>query len=450
MHLRILLVICVFAGPLRAAGAPRLTPWFSNSYAIVVGVNTYTNSTWPRLNYAVNDAVGIAEYLSTQGFEVISLIESNATRQAIVSAIEDQLAAKLTANDRVLVFFAGHGATRSLGGEDRGYLVPYDGTDAFASLITMHQIRDWSSAMSAAKHQMFILDACFGGLIAMRGSTVDPRTPNYVDDITTRRARQVLTAGGANQRVADGGPNGHSLFTGQLLRALNEGTGDQNGDGFITFTELAGYIQPAASQYNQTPGNSELAGHEQGDFIFTSSSRKRVGSGANGRDSALGGYRSGGDVYKFLKAGKQSFAQMKYDDALSHFKQAAELGNAEAMAFLGKMHWDGLGTATDREKGTEWLLAGAERGDVLAMKSLVTIYSVDDQLNADPALVKRWRNPLEAERWKVAVVEAEMWKRDIVLVDPSGMAGKGDPKIPAANVIVKPLPPTNLRIVPSK
>ena len=101
-------------------------------------------------------------------------------------------------------------------------IVPYDGTDAYGSLISMDEIRNWSGVMSAAKHQMFVLDACFGGLIATRGSTVDPRTPDYVEAVTKRRSRQILTAGGANQKVADGGPNGHSLFTGQLLKALSD------------------------------------------------------------------------------------------------------------------------------------------------------------------------------------------------------------------------------------
>ena len=134
----------------------------------------------------------------TQGFETIELFDSKATKQAIVSAVEDQVAGKLTANDRVFFFFAGHGSTRTLGEGERGYLVPYDATGACATLIPMNQIRDWSSAMSGAKHHMFV-DACFGGLVAMRGSTMNPRTPNYVDEVTRRRARQVLTAGGANR-----------------------------------------------------------------------------------------------------------------------------------------------------------------------------------------------------------------------------------------------------------
>jgi uncharacterized caspase-like protein len=56
----------------------------------------------------------------------------------------------------------------------------------------------------------------------------------------------MLTAGGADQQVADAGPNGHSVFTWVLLQAL-AGKGDLNGDGLITGTELAAYVAPAVS-----------------------------------------------------------------------------------------------------------------------------------------------------------------------------------------------------------
>lgn len=437
MRLKILLVICTFAWQFRGSVASVQASLFSNSCAIVVGVNTYASSTWPHLNYAVKDANGMAEFLRTQGFEVIKLVDSNATKQAIVSAVEDQLAGKLALNDRVLFFFAGHGTTRSLGDQSRGYLVPYDGTDSFATLITMNEIRDFSSAMSMAKHQLFILDACFGGLIATRGSTVDPRTPNYVDEITTRRARQVLTAGGANQRVMDSGPGGHSLFTGQLLKALQEGMADRNGDGIITFTELASYIQAAASQYNQTPGVTELPGHEQGDFIFADLSRKTLGPELSDRT-----FRSSVDVYTFLKTGKRLFSQKLYDKAIEQFQKAAEMGNAEAMAYLGKLYFDGLGTQTNEPKAIGWLKAGAEKGDTIAMQSLIHIY-----LPHAGSPVTTLPDPVEVNRWESALKEAEKSKLETILVDPSNMAGKDEPHIPAKDVIAAPpLPPTNLRV----
>jgi uncharacterized caspase-like protein len=280
---------------------------FAKSYAIVVGIDTYSHSKWQKLSYAVKDADGIAKYLRSQGFEVRELREGAATRQAIVSAVEDYLAPRVTARDRVLFFFAGHGVTRLAGDEQRGYLVPFDATDSFASLLPMSQLRDFSSTISIARHQLFVLDACFGGLVVTRAGTVDPRTPNYIDEVTKRRARQVLTAGGANQRVADGGPDGHSLFTGQLLKALREGLADTNGDGYITFSELSSYIQVAASHYNQTPGVSALAGHEQGEFVFLNTTRKLGREGPKeSRDAASSAWRSEDvdEVYLLLKIGQ--------------------------------------------------------------------------------------------------------------------------------------------------
>jgi tetratricopeptide (TPR) repeat protein len=80
--------------------------------------------------------------------------------------------------------------------------------------------------------------------------------------------RQMLTAGGADQMVADGGPNGHSMFSWTLLQALG-GKADLNGDGLITATELAAYVAPAvASVSQQTPAFGSLPGSEGGEFVF--------------------------------------------------------------------------------------------------------------------------------------------------------------------------------------
>jgi hypothetical protein len=78
----------------------------------------------------------------------------------------------------------------------------------------------------------------------------------------------MFTAGGADQQVADSGPNGHSVFTWTLLQGL-DGRADLNGDGVITATELAAYVTPAVSALShQTPAFGSLPGGEGGDFIF--------------------------------------------------------------------------------------------------------------------------------------------------------------------------------------
>src|SRR5207248_2687687 len=81
-------------------------------------------------------------------------------------------------------------------------------------------------------------------------------------------ARQMLTAGGADEEVADNGPNGHSVFTWTLLQGL-EGRADLNSDGFISAAELAAYVGPGVSALShQTPAFGNLPGSEGGEFIF--------------------------------------------------------------------------------------------------------------------------------------------------------------------------------------
>jgi hypothetical protein len=432
---RIVLGVGLGAAALSSAFAQHSNRFFDNSYAVVIGIDTYAHPKWPKLNYAVKDAQGFAKFLKSQGFTVIELYERQATKEAIVSAIEDKLIPKLTENDRVIVFFAGHGDTRLLGNLERGYLVPAGGTDSYGSLIPVTQLHDLSSAMSVARHQLFILDSCFGGLAAMRSgaSTIDPRTPNYVYEVTRRRARQLLTAGGANQRVRDGGPDGHSYFTGQLLKALNEGIADKNGDGYITFTELSSYIQVAASSYNQTPGTDYLAGHEQGDYLFVNPNyRFGAATSMSGKPASKGTT----DVYELLRAGKQAFLNKKYQEARPLLLRAAELGNAEAMVFLTKLFWEGWGTAMDREAALNWLRKAAERGHVGAMQNLEELYSQDGpfyDLN-------------ESRRWATTRKEAQRLEVSLSIVDPSGKAGRGEPVIPSDATRVRLAPPTNLRI----
>jgi hypothetical protein len=245
-----------------------ITSFYTNSYALVIGIDMYPASAWKKLSYAVKDAYGIAEYLARQGFQVISLYNQQATKEAIIYQMQNVLARRVGRNDRILVFFAGHGYTERLGDKDYGYIVPYDGKSDSSSYLSMEELHALSRKMDNAKHQLFIMDACYGGLLGLRSGALDANRPYYLEEITRRKARQILTAGGANQQVVDGGPGRHSLFTGQLLKALQEGLGDLNGDGYITFSELASYLIRAAANTYQTPGSGTLPGHELGEFLF--------------------------------------------------------------------------------------------------------------------------------------------------------------------------------------
>jgi formylglycine-generating enzyme required for sulfatase activity len=244
--------------------------FYSQKYAVVVGVDKYPHVNFADLNYARKDAEGVARILRTLGFQVYPLYDADATKEKIISLLEDQLAPRLTNGDAVLFFFAGHGTTRRLANQDWGYIVPCNGTEKAASYISMEEIRTLSEKMGTARHQVFIMDCCYGGQLGSRGDKVPENIPHYLQDVSTRVARQILTAGGKNQRVMDGGPSGHSVFTGYFIKAITEGLADINSDGWITFCELVTFIQSAATRPNQTPGWGTMPGHELGEFLWKS------------------------------------------------------------------------------------------------------------------------------------------------------------------------------------
>jgi peptidoglycan/xylan/chitin deacetylase (PgdA/CDA1 family) len=244
-------------------------PLYRESWAVVVGIDKYQH--WPALAYAVNDAKAIREVLIRRyrfaPDHVTMLLDGEATRERILAAIGDRLTdpGRVKKDDRVFVFFAGHGTTRKLpSGKALGYLVPVDADleNYQSQAISMTNFQDASDAIPA-RHLFLVTDACYSGLALTRGGP-----QQYLREVTGRVARQVLTAGGADETVADNGPNGHSIFTWTLLQGL-EGRADLSGDGFITASELAAYVGPLVSQVSrQTPAFGSLPGSEGGEFVF--------------------------------------------------------------------------------------------------------------------------------------------------------------------------------------
>jgi len=260
-------------GQAETAEPPAAVQPYHDSWAAIIGIDDYAN--WQKLQYATHDAQAVKDLLiqkySFRPDHIFTLLNGEATRQNILSLLGDKLADanKVQREDRVLVFYAGHGATRKLAsGRELGYIIPVDAdlTNFEGRAISMTNFQDISEAIPA-KHLLFVMDSCYSGLALTRGGGTPP-SQNYLNEISRREARQMFTAGGADQQVADNGPNGHSVFTWTLLQGL-DGRADLNGDGVITATELAAYVAPAVSALShQTPAFGNLPGSEGGDFIF--------------------------------------------------------------------------------------------------------------------------------------------------------------------------------------
>lgn len=244
-------------------------PKYKNSWAIVIGINSYTHA--PPLGYARQDAEAVAKVAVEQlGFPLANvklLLDSDATRGAITSEFLRLASDSTGRDDRVLVFFAGHGLTKKGRRGEVGYLVPVDGQPSDLSTLIRWDELTRNSDLIAAKHILFVMDACYGGTAITRA--LAPGSQRFLKDMLQRYSRQVLTAGKADEVVADsGGPRvGHSIFTGHFLDAL-EGKA-ATGDGVISANAVMAYVYHNVSKdinSHQSPHYGFLDG--DGDFIF--------------------------------------------------------------------------------------------------------------------------------------------------------------------------------------
>lgn len=249
-----------------------LQPRYGKSHALVIGINDYQKVC--PLGYAVQDAEGVYNVLIGKlGFDknsVTLLKDKDATRQGILDAYTAFCRTGTEPDDRLLVFFAGHGHTEHGPHGDIGYLVPVDSAPSqLSSLICWDELVR-NAKLISAKHVFFIMDACYSGLMLMRSVPVGTR--RFLEDVLRRHVRQALTAGKADQQVADsGGPRpGHSVFTGHLLDALEGGA---YSDDTLTASGVMAYVYDKVSrdqESSQTPHCGILDG--DGDFIFVPTS----------------------------------------------------------------------------------------------------------------------------------------------------------------------------------
>lgn len=242
-------------------------PRYSGSRALVIGINTYENVS--PLSYAVNDAQEFADILREKldfpQENITCLLDENATRVKIEAAYFD-LVTKAEVDDRIIFFFAGHGHTVSGLHGEKGFLIPHDAGSSISTYIPWDYLTQ-NAELIHAKHMLFIMDACYGGLALTRN--IQSGSTRFVKDMLRRLSRQVLTAGKADEVVSDaGGPlPHHSVFSGHLLEGLS-GKAATN-DGIITASGLMAYVYGKVArdaQSNQTPHYGHFDG--DGDMIL--------------------------------------------------------------------------------------------------------------------------------------------------------------------------------------
>ena len=246
----------------------------------VIGIDRY--AAWPELHNAVSDARGALALFTRLGFEPAGepLLDQAATAEALRHLVTDDLA-RLGPQDSLVLFFAGHGFTRThhLANADikTGYIIPADADDVTGRASTWVRLDAWLSdvARLPARHILVILDACHSGValdavIKWRGLGGDP-PDEPLAELRARQSRRVITSALEDQRALDSGPvPGHSLFTGCLIEALTGGLA-RDGKRETTGSELGQYVQRRVATFpgsQQTPDFGTLEWDDRGELVL--------------------------------------------------------------------------------------------------------------------------------------------------------------------------------------
>lgn len=242
-------------------------PYYGQSWAVIIGINRYQSPMVPRLNFAVADARAVADALPGLGFskeKTIVLENNQATKAAIERALYGSIG-QMGKEDRLFVFFAGHGEEQTIRGGKEGYLLPFDADPGNLPLtaIPMTEVAQIGRRLPT-KHVLFALDNCFSGYATKRGAGASVEGA-LLTVLTNEPVVQILTAGTQGQSAVEEG--GHGIFTKHLLKGL-EGWADPDGGG-LTALKLATFIQERVIRESfgkQTPQYGKLEG--EGEFLF--------------------------------------------------------------------------------------------------------------------------------------------------------------------------------------
>lgn len=228
------------------------------SYALVIGIAKYKNlPDSAQLAYPNRDAQDIyTTLISAEGGQfpaenVHELIDEKATIANIRHELEVWLPSVTKDDDRVLIYFAGHGFVS----RGEAYLASYD-IDLHNIATSAYPMTDLGQDIGGkikGKWKVLITDACHSGAITPESD----RAQVSQTLLDLQKSLFSLTASRDREQSfeSENWGGGHGIFTYYVVKGL-EGEADTNGDGVVSADELAEYVHTnvrLATQEQQNP-----------------------------------------------------------------------------------------------------------------------------------------------------------------------------------------------------
>jgi formylglycine-generating enzyme required for sulfatase activity len=288
-------------------------------YAIIVGINQYSDPGLVSLAKAQNDAGDLAAALKRLGgYRVISLMTGDKaysdaffpSKAKIIGQVE-AMADSLGPDDQVLFFFSGHGVNDAKTGDS--YLLPIDvqAKDPVASGVNLQKDILVKFTNAGVRHVVALVDACQKTVYKDKGMR-----PTGVDQVRTVSDAVVITATGAGKASYEDPQGSNGLFTKGILAAL-QGEADANRDGVVSVEELEQFLPRTVADYALASGISQKpavfdmgSGAKQPPLVRVALARP-AGNGGNGSGSQGTGAAGANGSSPAAPTAKAQFVQFK-------------------------------------------------------------------------------------------------------------------------------------------
>lgn len=226
-------------------------------YALLVASATYSEPKFQRLRAPAHDVAALARVLRNPeigGFDVSTLVDEQSS--AVSEQIEGFFADR-NRDDLLLLYFSCHGVKDAAG---RLHFATTNtrfdrlGSTGISSAWVNEQLD-----RSLSRRIVLLLDCCYSGAYA-RGLAPRADEAVHVVERFQGRGRAIITASDAMEYSYEGDELSRdagqpSVFTRALVRGLETGEADRDGDGRIALGELHSYVYDKVREItpHQTP-----------------------------------------------------------------------------------------------------------------------------------------------------------------------------------------------------
>jgi hypothetical protein len=229
-----------------------------SAWGLIIGIENYM--TLPSVQFAVKDARLVRRYfeaiLGVPQENIITLIDSEATKGKIAGLIQSYLKMNVDSNTRLYVYFAGHGMPSLRDGD--AFICTYDADPRFIE-HTGYKLEELYSDIGKLplKNAIIFIDSCFSGSSSRSGQMLlaDARPALIkVDNIKLTSDKIISLAASKGDQISSSyKEKEHGLFTYFMLKGLR-GPADTDEDKEISVQELYHYVNKQVGKVSRRKG----------------------------------------------------------------------------------------------------------------------------------------------------------------------------------------------------